>query len=334
MKRIAITIGDPAGIGPEVVTKAVLLLALQNYFPLVIGDICVIENAIKTFNIPLKTRVIEDSNDFFLNIRNQKSKIRNWDGTLCCIDTRSLAAFVKGKPHADNGAACVGYIRKAVQLAMDKKIDAIVTAPISKEALRLGGYSWPGHTEMIAEMTKSKDYAMMLVGGNLKVILVTTHTALRNVPESITKDRVLNVIRLAKRACLMLGIEKPKIAVAGLNPHAGESGIFGMEEIKEIAPAIEKAREEGINAEGPYSPDIVFHKAYNKKTDIVVCMYHDQGLIPLKMVAFDKGVNVTVGLPIVRTSPDHGTAYDIAWKGTANPSSMVQAIKMALRLKI
>ncbi len=187
---------------------------------------------------------------------------------------------------------------------------------------------------MLAELTATRDYAMMLVGEPLRVILVTLHTALKNVPSLITKEAVLKTIRLARKACDMMGIEKPRIAVAGLNPHAGESGIFGREEIQEIKPALDEARKNGIIVEGPYPPDIIFHKAYHGALDIVVSMYHDQGLIPLKMIAFDKGVNVTVGLPIIRTSPDHGTAYDIAWKGIANPSSMIEAIKMAIALRL
>ncbi|MCG2813219.1 MAG: 4-hydroxythreonine-4-phosphate dehydrogenase PdxA, partial [Thermodesulfovibrionales bacterium] len=193
---------------------------------------------------------------------------------------------------------------------------------------------WHGHTEMLAELTDTKDYAMMLVGEPLKVILVTIHTPLRSVPDMITRESVLKTIRLAKKACGMLGIENPRIAVAGLNPHAGEAGIFGSEEGNEIIPAIEDAKKLGIPVTGPYPPDTVFNKAYNGEIDMVVCMYHDQGLIPLKMIAFDRGVNVTVGLPIIRTSPDHGTAYDIAWKGIADPSSMLEAIKMAARLEV
>ena len=209
----------------------------------------------------------------------------------------------------------VGYIKKAVELALRRQVDGIVTAPISKEALKMAGFKWPGHTEMLADLTNTKDYAMMLVGGPLRVILVTIHTALKNVPDLITRQRIIKTIRLAKKACDMLRIKKPRIAVAGLNPHAGEAGIFGDEEIKKIIPAVKEAIKEGIPVSGPYPPDTIFHKAYKGEVDIIVCMYHDQGLIPLKMIAFDKGVNVTVGLPFVRTSPDHGTAYDIAWKG-------------------
>jgi 4-hydroxythreonine-4-phosphate dehydrogenase len=217
---------------------------------------------------------------------------------------------------------------------MEKKVHGIVTAPISKEALALAGFPWPGHTEMLAEFTGTKEYAMMLVGAPLRVILVTIHTALKNVPALITTERVLGTILLAEKACAMLGMKEPRIAVAGLNPHAGESGVLGSEEMQEIIPAIMQAKERGIAVQGPYPPDVVFHKAYKGDVDMVVCMYHDQGLIPLKMLFFDKGVNVTVGLPIIRTSPDHGTAYDIAWKGSADPSSMREAIHMALRLNL
>ena len=322
MKRLAVTIGDPGGVGPEVVLKALPSVA-DEYLPIVIGDLSVVEEAVRTFKISSTIRTISDVDDAFLSSE-----------TLWCVDTKSLKMYAKGRPSAENGKACVDYIKKAVGLAMEKKVDGIVTAPISKEALRLAGFSWPGHTEMLAEFTRTKEYAMMLVGGPLRVILVTTHTALKNVPALVTKERVLGTILLARKACSMLGIKEPKIAVAGLNPHAGESGVLGSEEIKEIAPAIMQAKEQGIAVQGPYPPDVVFHKAYNGDVDMVVCMYHDQGLIPLKMIAFEQGVNVTVGLPIIRTSPDHGTAYDIAWRGIADPSSMREAVRLALQLNV
>jgi 4-hydroxythreonine-4-phosphate dehydrogenase len=240
----------------------------------------------------------------------------------------------KNRPSAESGGASVGFIEKAIDLALRKEVDAIVTAPISKEALKMAGYPWPGHTEMIAEKCGTRNYAMMLAGGPLRVILVTIHTAIKNVPGLIRKDSVLRTIRLAKKACDMMGMKDPRIAVAGLNPHAGEAGIFGSEEVEEIAPAVDEAMHEGLPVTGPYPPDTVFHKAYKGEIDMIVCMYHDQGLIPLKMICFDTGVNVTIGLPIIRTSPDHGTAYDIAWKGIASPSSMIEAIKLAAALKI
>lgn len=322
MKKIAITIGDPAGIGPEVVIKALSAPDLPGCIPVVIGDLCVVRDAAETLRSPLRIRVVGTTDEALSS-----------PDTLWLIDAGSLSSYKRNRPDAQNGTACVSYIKKAVELALKRKVDAIVTAPVSKEALKLAGFPWPGHTEMLAEFTATGEYAMMLAGGPLKVILVTIHTALRNVPALITRERVAKVIRLAKKACDMLGMERPRIAVAGLNPHAGESGIFGGEEEREIAPAIETARREGIPVEGPYPPDTLFYKAYQGSVDMVVSMYHDQGLIPLKMIAFDRGVNVTVGLPIIRTSPDHGTAYDIAWKGVANPASMIEAIKMALKLK-
>lgn len=324
MKKIAITMGDPGGVGPEIIIKALSSAEIRDLcIPVVIGDRVVIEETLSLLDLPLKLRIIKSPEEAGAE-----------PGTIELIDMRMLNKFWGGKPSAEGGRACAGYIKKAADLALDKKVDAVVTAPISKEALKMAGMKWPGHTEMLADITNTKDYAMMLAGGPLKVILVTIHTSLKSVPEMITRERVLKTIRLAKKACGMMEIENPEIAVAGLNPHAGEAGIFGDEEIREIIPAIEDAKKEGMQVTGPLPPDTVFHKAYKGEFDVVACMYHDQGLIPLKMLAFEQGVNVTVGLPIIRTSPDHGTAYDIAWKGIANPSSMIEAIKMAVRLKI
>jgi len=324
MKKIAITMGDAAGVGPEIIARALYCAEIRGFCaPLVIGSRIVMQEAIDLLKSPLKLRLIKSPEETVSDIES-----------IELIDMEAPEGFEKGKATVKNGKACVIYIKKAVELALNKKVDGIVTAPISKEALKMAGMKWHGHTEMLAELTDTKDYAMMLVGEPLKVILATIHTPLRSVPDMITKERVLKTIRLAKKACDMLGIENPRIAVAGLNPHAGEAGIFGSEESNAIIPAIEDAKKLGIPVTGPYPPDTVFNKAYNGEIDIVVCMYHDQGLIPLKMIAFDRGVNVTVGLPIIRTSPDHGTAYDIAWKGIANPSSMLEAIKMAVRLEI
>lgn len=324
MKKIAVTMGDPGGIGPEVVLKALQSNEARKLCnPLVIGSRAVLEDAISLLKIPLKIKIIKSPQEAVF----QK-------GSIELIDIEDVRDFEKGKATASGGNACVAYIKKAVELAMNKKVEAIVTAPISKEAIRMAGYQWSGHTEMLAELTGTKDYAMMLVGGTLRVILVTIHTPLKIVPNLIKKDRVLKTILLAKKACDMMEIKKPLIAVAGLNPHAGEAGMFGDEEASEIMPAIDDARQKEVPVSGPYPPDTIFHKAYKGTVDIIVSMYHDQGLIPLKMIAFNEGVNVTVGLPIIRTSPDHGTAYDIAWKGMANPSSMIEAIKIAVRLKI
>jgi 4-hydroxythreonine-4-phosphate dehydrogenase len=310
MKKIAVTMGDPAGVGAEIIVKSLAAPEVRELcVPVVIGSSMIIEEALRLTGQTLETRLITSPADADPS-----------PGTLNVIGTKTLSGFEKRKATAENGRACVDWIEKAVALALRKEVSAIVTAPISKESLRKAGYPWPGHTEMIAEMCGTRDFAMMLSGGPLRVILATIHTALRHVPALIKRDAVLRTIRLAKKACDMMSIASPRIAVAGLNPHAGEAGIFGDEEIQEIIPAIEDARREGIPCSGPYPPDTVFHKAYGGGVDIVVCMYHDQGLIPLKMIAFDEGVNITVGLPIIRTSPDHGTAYDIAWTGSANPS--------------
>lgn len=311
-KKIAITIGDPAGIGPEVALKAVMNEAVLDVCsPLLIGDRIVLEQAAKDLNLEIDL------------------------GRYDILGTGAVpsADFPRCSASDIGGHAAVSYIKKAVQLAQMKIVDAIVTAPITKEALKIAGYPWPGHTELLAELTATDQYAMMLCGGPLRVILVTIHTALKNVPGMITRKRVFDTIQLAKTACTMLGIAEPRIAVAGLNPHAGEAGLFGNEEDDAITPAVADARRQGLPVDGPFPPDTLFHKIYNGEYDIVVCMYHDQGLIPLKMIAFDSGVNVTVGLPIVRTSPDHGTAYNIAWKGIANPSSIIEAIKLAARMK-
>lgn len=329
MKKIAITMGDPAGVGPEIIVRTLSDVRIrESCIPVVIGDRIVLEEAMRLTLSPLQLRLIKSpagalSSPEVLNLID-----------LNLLNTDSITSFEKNTATEDNGRACVGYIRKAVDLALGHEVDALVTAPITKEALKLAGMPWPGHTEMIAEMTGTKDFAMMLAGGPLRVILVTIHTSIKSVPALITRESVLKTLRLAKKACEMMAIEKPRIAVAGLNPHAGEAGMFGDEELKAIIPAIEAARSSGIECTGPHPPDTLFQKAYNGGVDLVVCMYHDQGLIPLKMVAFDKGVNATIGLPIIRTSPDHGTAYDIAWKGIADPSSMTEAITFAARLRI
>jgi 4-hydroxythreonine-4-phosphate dehydrogenase len=250
------------------------------------------------------------------------------------FDIKSRLSSRKGLPSITSGKALVKYIKKAVEFASKREVDGIVTAPISKESLKMAGYDWPGHTEMLADLTNAREFAMMFVSEKLKIILCTIHIPLKEVPWRINEKLVLRTIRLAKRGTEMLGIEAPRIAVSGLNPHGGESGIMGNEESRAIVPAVQKAHREGIDISGPFPPDVVFHKAYHDEFDIIVCMYHDQGLIPFKMLAFDTGVNVTVGLPLIRTSPDHGTAFDIAWENRANPSSMIEAIKLAARMEL
>lgn len=323
-KKIAITMGDPGGIGPEVIVKALHKPGIRNLcVPIVIGNAEVMHQAVNLGRLPMKVRVISDLSDSVPDA-----------GVIEVIEVRSRLSAKKGAPSKSAGTAIVKYIKKALDLAMENEVAAIVTAPISKESLKLADHPWPGHTELLADLTHTKDYAMMFVSAKLKVILCTIHTALKNVPGKITEGLVLRTIKNAVLGMRMLGIKDPRIAVAGLNPHAGEAGIIGKEETLFIGPAVKKARKDGLDVTGPYPPDVVFHRAYNGDFDITVCMYHDQGLVPFKMLAFDSGVNVTVGLPVIRTSPDHGTAFDLVGKNKANPSSMIEAIKLACRLKI
>jgi 4-hydroxythreonine-4-phosphate dehydrogenase len=224
------------------------------------------------------------------------------------------------------------YVENAVDLALRGEVDAMVTGPLHKEALNRAGYDYPGHTEILAHLTDTQDYAMMLVTGSLRIVLVTIHVALSEVPGLVKRERVLKTIRLAEDAARSMGIEAPKVAVAGMNPHAGEGGLFGREEIEEIAPAVEAARSLGIDARGPFPADTVFYRAVNEQFDIVVAMYHDQGLIPIKLLGFRHGVNVTLGLPIIRTSVDHGTAFGRAGEWRADPGSLISAIKLACQM--
>jgi 4-phospho-D-threonate 3-dehydrogenase / 4-phospho-D-erythronate 3-dehydrogenase len=250
------------------------------------------------------------------------------------LDLKNLPADLPfAKVDARAGKAAYEYVAKGIELAMNKEIDAIATGPLHKEALNAAGYHYPGHTEILGTLSNTKDYSMMLTGGPLRVIHVTTHVSLRKACDLIKKDRVLKVIKLADHAARQLGFVPPRIAVAGLNPHAGEGGLFGTEEIEEIIPAVEEAKKLGYNVTGPVAPDTVFHRAAIKgHFDIVVVMYHDQGHIPLKVLGFEEGVNVTVGLPFIRTSVDHGTVFGKAGKGTADSRSMSEAIYLAAKM--
>jgi 4-hydroxythreonine-4-phosphate dehydrogenase len=234
-----------------------------------------------------------------------------------------------GELDARAGAAAFGYVRRATGLALEGSVGAVATAPLNKEAMHMGGYEYPGHTEILAELTETKDYAMMLVTEELRVIHVSTHVSLKEAIERVRPDRERAVIRLARDALSKLDVEEPKIAVAGLNPHAGENGLFGDEDDERITPAVAEAREEGIDVTGPLPPDTVFARARRGDFDMVVVQYHDQGHIPIKLMGFEGGVNVTVGLPFFRTSVDHGTAFDIAGTGKADHSSMRAAIELA-----
>ncbi len=311
-RRIGITMGDPAGVGPEIIVKA---FAQEDIYkicnPLVIGDREVIKKVIKTIGMDFDPDNIE-----ILNL----NEIKNPEHLLI------------GKPSEESGRASFSYIRKAIELYRLGIIEAIVTAPITKLSLRMAGLPWLGHTDMLAALTDTEDYAMAFYSEPLKVILATIHVPLKEVPHLIKKEKVIKTIFFAQKACDMLQIENPKIAICGLNPHAGEEGLMGREEIEEIIPAIKEARAFGINVSGPYPADSLFFRASKGEFDMVVGMYHDQALAPFKLLAFDKGVNFTVGLPFIRTSPDHGSGYDIAWQGKAEPTSLLEAIKLAVRM--
>jgi 4-hydroxythreonine-4-phosphate dehydrogenase len=321
---LGITMGDAAGIGPEIIVKALADKEIYEIArPVVFGDKKIIERAIGIIGADVACRSIEEP-----------SRGGQEYGTIDVIDLNNLPADLPfAKVDGRAGRAAYEYIEKAVGYALKEEIHAIVTAPLNKEALNLGGKHYPGHTEILGALSGTKDYSMMLVGGPLRVIHVTTHVAFNKVSELIKKERVLRVIKLADEAMKMIGIKNPRIAVAGLNPHSGENGLFGSEETLEITPAIEAAKAQGMNASGPIPPDTVFYQAACKKEyDIVVVMYHDQGHIPIKVLGFETGVNVTVGLPCIRTSVDHGTAFAIAGQGIADSKSMTEAILLGAKM--
>ncbi|MHB8483782.1 MAG: 4-hydroxythreonine-4-phosphate dehydrogenase PdxA [Nitrospiria bacterium] len=322
---IAITMGDPSGIGPEIIIKALEDSSIyEKCFPLVIGHEGIIHQTALRLGRFLKVHKICDLS----------SSMKPEPGYLFLLETGpAVIEALPGRPTRSCGQAAGSYIEKAAELALGGTIGAITTAPINKETLQNAGYPFPGHTEFFASLSKTENFAMLLVGGPLHIIFVTIHEPIARVPSLITKERVLKTIRLAFHEMRNLfGISHPVIGIASLNPHGGENGLFGKEELTEIIPAVEIARAEGIPVTQPVSPDTLFYKAYHKEYDAVVVMYHDQGLIPLKMVAFKQSVNVTLGLPFIRTSVDHGTAYDIAGKGIADPSSLKEAIFLAARL--
>jgi len=321
---IAITMGDPSGIGPEVIAKALDEGRIYEICrPIVIGDAKIMAGAAKLAPKNLQVNSVEVIAQGGFRL-----------GAIDVLDLKNIDidSLQRGKVDRDSGRAAVEYVQRAIDLAIKGEVDGIATAPLNKEAMNLAGFSYPGHTEILAETTRSKNYAMMLLAGPLRVVHVTTHTSLRQACDRVKKERVATTIRLTDRAMKDLGIAKPRIAVAGLNPHAGEGGLFGTEEVDEIAPAVQECRSEGILAEGPFPPDTVFLRGKRGEFDAVVAMYHDQGHIPVKMLGFEEGVNVTIGLPIIRTSVDHGTAFDIAWKGVADPRSMVEAIRIAAEM--
>ena len=335
---LAITMGDPASIGPEITVKA---LARQEIYqicrPLVVGDACMLERA----------RRVTRLEDIRVHRVTASTEAEYAPGTIDVLDMRLVdaEALPVGRVSAAAGEAAFRYVEKAIALAMADEVDGTVTNAFNKEAVNLAGHHFSGHTEVYAAYTHTKNYTMMLARGDLRVVHVSTHVSLREACDRVKKDRVLEVIRIAWQACRDLGIDRPRVGVAGLNPHSGENGLFGREEIEEIIPAIEAARAQGVEVDGPVPPDTVFSKARGGWYDIVVAMYHDQGHIPLKLLGFVynrerrawetvDGVNITLGLPIVRVSVDHGTAFDQAGSGSASPSSLINAIGYAARLAV
>ncbi|MEP6894562.1 MAG: 4-hydroxythreonine-4-phosphate dehydrogenase PdxA [Chloroflexota bacterium] len=318
---MAITMGDPCGIGPEIIAK---LYADSTPLPptLVLGDEGLIRRAIRLLALPLTVEVINSPEDF-----------QDTPNTINVISLSNLPEDLPfGQLDVRAGKAAYDYIRAGIDLALQKRIRAMVTAPINKEALRLADIHYPGHTEILADFSGTKDFAMMLMNADLRIILVTIHVSLREAIEQLTIEGELTVIRLAQRTMIQLGIARPRIAVAGLNPHAGEHGLFGSEDEAIIRPAIQQAQSEGIDVSGPWPGDTVFMHARRGQFDIVVAQYHDQGLIPVKYLGVDEGVNITVGLPFVRTSVDHGTAFDIAGTGKASHASLRVAVEQAALL--
>lgn len=320
---IAVTMGDPAGIGPEIIAKAFASPEFHGENRcLVVGDAVIMQRTARLLDLPLRVNAIEEPEDAAFE-----------PGTVDVLSGTDLPEDLPfGELDARAGDAAFRYVEQAVELANAGRVAAIATAPLNKEAMHLAGHKYPGHTEILAGLTRTKDYAMMLVTDELKVIHVSTHVSLREAIERARPERELAVIRLAHESLRKLGVEKPRVAVAGLNPHAGENGLFGTEDVEQIAPAVAAAVDEGIDASGPHPPDTVMMRARTGAFDIVVVQYHDQGHIPIKLMGFDTGVNVTVGLPFFRTSVDHGTAFDIAGTGTAEPESLRAALDLARKL--
>lgn len=331
--KIGISMGDPAGIGPEIIIKTLALKEVYNRCnPIIIGDAAVIEKEAKSLKTTLKINAIQ-------SVDAAKFEF----GTIDVFDLKNVIAneLQPGVISAMAGKAAFEAVKKVIELALAQEIEATVTAPINKESIHKAGHKYSGHTEIYAHYTHTEKFAMLLADENFRVIHVSTHVSLRKACDLCKKDRILEVISLLNDACIQFGIQKPRIAVAGLNPHAGENGLFGDEEITEIIPAITQANQMGFTVEGPLPPDTMFVKAVQGKYDGCVAMYHDQGHIPFKLEGFKwdnekqtmksvKGVNITLGLPIIRASVDHGTAFEIAGQGIASADAMLVAIDYAI----
>ena len=319
MTIIGITMGCPAGVGPEIILRFFAEKRPASVHPVVIGDRGVLERCGEHLRLPAPCISWQPG-----------TELPATGIPVVEVSKLTPAEVVYGSPSQNTGRAMAEYITTAAHLAQAGMVQGLTTCPISKTALQGAGYSFPGHTEMLASLTGATSFAMMMAGARLKVTLVTIHRPLREIPAALSVDRVHELIQITHRALKVdFALARPRIGVAGFNPHAGEGGLFGHEEARVIAPAVARARDLGITAEGPLPPDTIFVKAVSGSYDAVVCMYHDQGLIPFKLLHFADGVNVTLGLPIVRTSVDHGTAYDIAGKGLADHRSLTAAVALA-----
>ncbi len=321
---IALTMGDPSGIGPEIIVKLAADPGRPAADLLVVGDAGLLRRAASLLGVNIAIVPVTDP-----------SQAVGCDArTLCVLQPAPdlPADLPTGQIDARSGAAAFAYVQKAIDLALAGQVRAMVTAPLNKEAMYAAGVRYPGHTEILAERCGVTDVAMMLANDELRVVLVSIHMSLTDAIAAVTPEAESRAIKLAHRAGLAFGFAKPRVAVAGLNPHAGEGGMFGREDLEIIAPAIATARLEGIEASGPWPGDTVFMRARKGEFDVVVAQYHDQGLIPVKYLGVDNGVNATLGLPFVRTSVDHGTAFDIAGKGLADPASLAYALKQAIAM--
>ena len=326
-RRIGICIGDVTGIGPEVTLKALAKESSKDDFSyLLLGDYPLLEELNKQLNLNLSLTLHEEG-------KPAKSKFSVFNPFMEALSSQMPA----GSPIA--ARAAVAYLHEAARRCLIGELSGMVTAPVNKESIIRSGIPFVGQTELLSELANTQRTAMMLLGHDdrgrwLRVVLATTHVAIKKVSERLTQSAVELAIEMAGKACTDLGLPKSRIAVCGLNPHAGEGGEMGTEEITTITPAVEVCRKKGLDAHGPYAADALFHKVFKGDYEVVVAMYHDQGLAPLKMIAFESGINWTLGLPFIRTSPDHGTAYDIAGKGIANGSSMIAALNLARQLSL
>ncbi len=321
---IGLTMGDAAGVGPEIIVMALLDKRVRDICrPVVIGDTGMIRQALQIINGRAALRKITEIGE----ARFKEDVIEVID-----LDNLDSALIKRGEVSPLAGKAAFEYVQRAVSMALKKDIEAIITAPLNKEALNKSGYHYPGHTEILAELCGVEQICMMLVVGNLRVAHVSWHLSLREACNFLSKERILTTLKLGLEAVERMGIEAPRVAVAGLNPHAGENGLLGEEEIIHIIPAVKEARCQGMDILGPIPPDTLFYRAKKEEFDLIIAMYHDQGHIPLKLLGFFEGVNTTLGLPIIRTSVAHGTAFDKAGKGTASPESMIKAVELAVQL--